>query len=60
MNSIDADIAVVGLGPAGARAARIAAEAGRRVIGFDRRATAGTPVQCAEFIPAMLGQELAG
>ncbi len=53
-----ADIVVVGLGPAGARAARRAAEAGFKVIALDRRAAAGTPVQCAEFVPAMLGQEL--
>lgn len=58
--SFDADVIVVGLGPAGARAAAAAAFAGRRVIGLDRKRKAGSPVQCAEFIPTMLGQELEG
>jgi geranylgeranyl reductase family protein len=52
------DILVVGLGPAGSRAAAAAAEAGRSVLAVDRRRTAGHPVQCAEFVPAMIGQEL--
>ena len=54
------DILVVGLGPAGASAARAAAEAGWRVIAIDRRRSAGFPVQCAEFIPSSLSQELTG
>lgn len=56
----DIDVLVVGLGPAGARAATAAARAGARVLAIDRRARPGHPVQCAEFIPAMLSQELAG
>ena len=52
------DVVVVGLGPAGSRAAAKAAGSGRRVIGLDRRREAGVPVQCAEFIPALLDQEL--
>ncbi|MEE9432676.1 MAG: NAD(P)/FAD-dependent oxidoreductase [Sphingorhabdus sp.] len=48
------DIAIVGLGPAGASAAAIAARSGLSVAGFDRKSSAGHPVQCAEFIPAML------
>ena len=51
------DVLVVGLGPAGASAARAAAEAGASVVGIDRKREAGKPVQCAEFIPAMLGGE---
>ena len=54
------DILVVGLGPAGASAARAATEAGWRVVAIDRRRRAGYPVQCAEFVPAMLSQELDG
>jgi digeranylgeranylglycerophospholipid reductase len=55
----DADVIVVGLGPAGARAANAAAAEGKKVIALDRKREAGTPVQCAEFIPTMVGQELA-
>lgn len=51
------DVLVVGLGPAGARAAWAAARAGRSVLAVDRRKEAGVPVQCAEFVPALLGQE---
>ncbi len=54
-----ADILVVGLGPAGACAAEAAARAGARVIAIDRKAEAGVPVQCAEFVPAALGGETA-
>ena len=54
------DVLVVGLGPAGSRAAAEAASAGRSVLAIDRRKRAGHPVQCAEYVPAMLGQELDG
>lgn len=54
-----ADVLVVGLGPAGSCAAAAAA-AGARVIAIEARAEPGTPVQCAEFIPALLDQELPG
>ena len=56
----DCDVLVIGLGPAGARAAEAAAKSGTRVIALDRKRVAGAPIQCAEFIPTMLGQELAG
>lgn len=56
----DIDVLVVGLGPAGASAARAAALGGARVLGIDRKAEAGRPVQCAEFVPTLLGQELDG
>ena len=55
-----ADVLVVGLGPAGASAARAAAKAGARVVGLDRRLQPGLPVQCAEFVPRSLGSEVAG
>ena len=54
------DILVAGLGPAGSRAARAAAEAGARVLAIDRKRVAGLPVQCAEFVPAMIGIEVQG
>lgn len=51
------DVVVVGLGPAGATAARVIAKAGARVIAFDRRREAGKPVQCAELIPRIISPE---
>ena len=50
-----ADVVVLGLGPAGASAAAEAARAGARVIAVDRKHEAGRPVQCAEFVPAIVG-----
>ena len=58
--AITTDLLVVGLGPAGSRAARAAAEGGLSVIAIDRRSRPGFPVQCAEFIPALMEQEIAG
>ena len=52
------DVLIVGLGPAGCRAAAEAAVRGLKVLGIDRRGRPGEPVQCAEFVPALLGQEL--
>lgn len=60
MSAARADVIVVGLGPAGSCAAAAAAAAGARVIALEARARPGTPVQCAEFVPALLDQELAG
>jgi len=45
------DVLVVGLGPAGSRAAAEAALAGCSVIALERKKTIGIPVQCAEYIP---------
>lgn len=53
------DVLVGGLGPAGACAAAEIARAGWRVIGVDRKAEAGTPVQCAELVPGPIGMEVA-
>jgi len=52
------DILVIGLGPAGAAAAAEAARRGCKVIALDRKRAPGVPVQCAEFVPAMLGIEV--
>lgn len=60
MKGATADVVVVGLGPAGSCAAAAAATAGARVIALEARARPGTPVQCAEFVPASLDQELSG
>ena len=48
------DILVVGAGPAGSAAAHAAAKQGVKVLLVERRSTIGVPVQCAEYIPAML------
>ncbi len=53
--SSEVDILVVGLGPAGATAAAAAAKSGAHVLALDRKRRAGHPVQCAEFVPAMVG-----
>lgn len=56
--AIECDVLVVGLGPAGASAAERAAREGARVIAIERRAIPGHPVQCAEFVPHMIGMEV--
>ncbi|MBZ4022675.1 hypothetical protein CKO11_09410 [Rhodobacter sp. TJ_12] len=54
---MNVDVLIVGLGPAGASAAALAAQAGARVLAVDKRATPGQPVQCAEFVPAALAAQ---
>ncbi len=46
------DVVVVGAGPAGALAARAAAEGGARTLLLDHRPELGHPVQCGEFVPS--------
>jgi geranylgeranyl reductase family protein len=50
----NADVIVLGLGPAGASASAEAARRGCKVIALDRKREAGLPVQCAELVPALL------
>lgn len=52
------DVLVAGLGPAGASAAAQAARAGARVVAIERKRRAGLPVQCAEFVPRLIGMEV--
>ncbi len=54
MPVVQLDVAVIGLGPAGASAAAMVAQAGLHVACFEKKTHAGHPVQCAEFVPAML------
>jgi flavin-dependent dehydrogenase len=49
---------VVGLGPAGSRAAEAAARAGLKEVALEKRVQAGTPVQCAEFVPSMIERDV--
>ncbi len=48
------DVLIVGFGPAGASAAAAAAESGCEVLAVEKRRVIGTPVQCAEFVSAVL------
>lgn len=48
------DVLVIGLGPAGASAALAAARGGCAVLAVDRKREPGRPVQCAEFVPALI------
>ena len=59
MNITHVDVLVLGLGPAGACAAAQAAREGCMVVAIDRKQVAGLPVQCAEFVPAMIGMDVA-
>ena len=52
------DVLVIGLGPAGSRAAEAAAKAGLTVVALEKRAAAGAPVQCAEFVPSMIERDV--
>lgn len=54
------DLVVVGLGPAGSRAAEAATRAGLKVVALEKRKEAGTPVQCAEFVPSMIERDVPG
>jgi digeranylgeranylglycerophospholipid reductase len=58
MKAACVDVLVLGLGPAGASAAAQAARQGCEVIAIDRKQAAGKPVQCAEFVPAMIGMDI--
>jgi len=60
METLKCDILVVGAGPAGSSAARAAAKRGLKVLVAERRNTVGSPVRCAEFIPAPLLGEVDG
>ena len=55
-----ADVIVLGLGPAGASAAAEAARRGCKVVALDRKREPGVPVQCAEFVPAMIDAPVSG
>ncbi|WP_455380321.1 geranylgeranyl reductase family protein [Acidihalobacter prosperus] len=53
-------VLIVGLGPGGSSAARVAAKAGLDVMAIDRSRTVGEPVQCAEFVPLPMGSYTRG
>jgi geranylgeranyl reductase family protein len=45
------DVLIIGAGPAGSTAARLAAQKGCSVILLERRTQIGLPVRCAEYVP---------
>ncbi len=51
-------VLVVGGGPAGACAARAAAEAGARVLLIEAKRRLGSPPHCAEYVPRLLTREV--
>ncbi len=48
--NVDVDVVVVGAGPAGSTAARVAAESGARVLLLEKRRELGVPIQCGEAV----------
>jgi len=52
------DVLVVGAGPAGSRAAEVAADGGARTLLVEKRKKVGVPVQCAEFLPRKVVRDL--
>ena len=51
---VEVDVLVVGAGPAGSTAARVAAAEGLRVLLVEQRPRIGLPVRCAEYVPAQI------
>lgn len=49
-NNESFDVLVIGAGPAGSTAARVAAEAGARVLMVERKAKVGVPEQCGGYV----------
>ena len=58
MEKLKTDILVIGAGPAGGSAALAARRHAVSVLIVERKKNVGRPVQCAEFIPAMMLGEL--
>lgn len=50
------DVIVIGAGPAGSCAACTAVKEGLKVLVVDRRTNPGTPIQCAEYVPAVVSK----
>jgi geranylgeranyl reductase family protein len=53
------DVLIVGAGPAGCSAALEASELGLGIVMCEIKAIPGTPIRCAEHIPALLRREVA-
>ncbi len=55
---ITCDVLIIGAGPAGSSAARASAGMGLQVILLEKRKQVGVPVQCAEYVPWQITQEM--
>ena len=55
---ITCDVLVIGAGPAGSMAAKTCAGKGVSVILIEKRNQVGVPVQCAEYVPWQITQEV--
>jgi len=55
---MNADVVVIGAGPAGSAAAATAAVGGVAVLLLDKKEQIGSPVQCAEYVPLSLAAEV--
>lgn len=55
---MNADVVVIGAGPAGSTAATTAAIGGVTVLLLDKKEHIGLPVQCAEYVPLSLAAEV--
>ena len=53
------DVLIVGAGPAGSSAALASAKIGVRVVMIEKKRQVGVPVQCAEYVPWQITQEVA-
>jgi len=58
MEQFRTDVLIIGAGPAGSSAALWACRNGVDALMVEQRKKVGVPVQCAEFIPAMLLKDL--
>lgn len=52
------DLLVVGAGPAGSTVAQVVAKNNYKVLFIDKKSVIGEPVQCAEYVPALLSKEI--
>jgi len=52
------DVLIVGCGPAGSSAAFVASKAGAETLVIEKKHSIGFPIQCAEFIPKLLLNEI--
>ena len=55
---MNADVVVIGAGPAGSAAAATAAAGGVTVLLLEKKEQIGLPVQCAEYVPLSLAAEI--
>ncbi|MCX7995734.1 MAG: NAD(P)/FAD-dependent oxidoreductase [candidate division WOR-3 bacterium] len=55
---MDYDVVIIGAGPAGSTTGMYVAHEGFNVLVIDKKIEPGQPVQCAEYIPALLLREI--